>query len=602
MQGLDYPRIQREIEEEYDLKKLATLRQEVLTKEAMAAGGERTLTKKEKESINTRAKADTGGPLRMIKYSPYLKQQVEEFNGPMELNCTQGLRCLFHLFTSDNHVTENNYIAVLNLVIEKKDFLFPPDYIESTDSVTQYYTDTIKKYFDVKKKWPAPGGIPWLTWTNQLIAPQAVDAARQRGKKRQREILSKPTVIREDQILLLGRWLKNGVLDQTLDEFNTPKNTLLPGIQLITTTGRGRQVLSRHACKLLMLLQLSIGSRWKGVVVSNQIKKLDVEIPGVDQDMEAGLTSDQRTAYRTYLSLETGYRKDLMIVSGLSKERSKRSNLERLARDPDYLAPEQKSIVKPTLYMFLTQDQFLELLREVRMAFWEIYVNATGGDEDDVPNKEEANTFTVPTDQLQNDETIIRIVNEGNELAVTLLTEAKVELQLPVGNNKGTHMLRKIYAMYSYYLYASHVAKDVAYVRTVLGHKNMTTSLSYTDLIIERPVTANAPFTLEEAMITKLGDLIAEVKDLRRIIDDTGFKIVPLPLQRFSDDEKRAGRHIDRVIDAMSEWPPTVPLTQSNMKKLGIGNNLMHVVRNSNKFQTLLENRRGAGGENQIQI
>lgn len=147
--------------------------------------------------------------------------------------------------------------------------------------------------------------------------------------------------------------------------------------------------------------------------------------------------------------------------------------------------------------------------------------------------------------------------------------------------------------MYSYRLFASHACKDVSWVMEVLGHRDLGTSLMYTDMLIERPTALAGQLSLDEALITKLSDLIAEVKQLREEVFDAqeGFSIERLPTVRFTEAEKQQGKDVTRIIETMKQWPQDVPWTINNMRRLGIGNNLIFKVRADQEFQNLKNGR-----------
>lgn len=583
--SLDYNKIRNEIVAEKKLVDSTRRTRDELLAQAQARNP--NLTQQQKTAINNDAKRTTKGNLTMAMMSPYLKEEINKFYSEhgQQLQCSQGLDCYFRLLTDPRFVNERNYVKLLQFTESKFSDLFPPEWTETTASVLGPYFKIVKTAFSTKKKWdPPPPHQNWLDWQAHLTPSAVVEESRRRGQKRSRDVLTQPMTIREDQILSLAKWLKTDLLDQRLRADNTPKNTLLPNIDLIHSS---QTKLSEEGCKLALLLQLSIGSRWKGILVTNTITEIPDNVPraaphGID---EMKLDETQQNAVKSYLRLETKYRNDLVLVEGLSKQRSDVSNEERRDRDNDYVAPDLKAIVKPTIYMFLPRKTFMKLFKQLRRAVWTIL-------QKNVPDSDLA-TFSLSTAELQTSPNVIQLVNASNAMANELLLQARNQLRLPKPNNEGTHLLRKLYAMYSYRLFASHACKDVSWVMEVLGHRDLGTSLMYTDVLIERPTALAGQLSLDEALITKLSDLIAEVKQLREEVFDAqgGFSIERLPTVRFTDAEKQQGRDVSRIIDAMSQWPQDVPLTISNMRRLGIGNNLIFKVRNSNEFQNLKNGR-----------
>lgn len=583
--SLDYDKIRAEIIAEKELVDSTRRTRDELLAQAQARSP--NLTQQQKDAINKEAKRATQGNLTMVAMSSYLKKEIDKFyrEHGQQVRCSQGLDCYFRLLTDFRFVNERNYVKLLQTTETNFSKLFPSEWTETTASVLGPYFKIVKSAFSTQKKWnPPPPHKSWLDWQAHLTPAEVVAESRRRGQKRSRDVLTQPMTIREDQILSLSKWLKTDLLDQRLRADNTPKNTLLPNINLIHSN---QSKLSEDGCKLALLLQLSVGSRWKGILVTNTITDLPDNIPraaphGIN---ELRLNQAQQNAVSSYLRLETKYRNDLVLVEGLSKQRSDVSNDERKDRDHDYVAPELKAIVKPTIYVFLPKKAFMKLFKQLRRAVWTIL-------EADVPDSELA-TFTLSTSELQNNPDVTQLVNAGNATANELLLRARNQLRLPRPNNEGTHLLRKLYAMYSYRLFASHACKDVSWVMEVLGHRDLGTSLMYTDILIERPTALAGQMSLDEALTTKLSELIAEVKQLREEVFDNqdGFSIERLPTVRFTDAEKQQGRDVSRIIEAMSQWPNDVPFTISNMRRLGIGNQLIFKVRNSNEFQNLKNGR-----------
>ena len=323
---------------------------------------------------------------------------------------------------------------------------------------------------------------------------------------------------------------------------------------------------------------------------ANKVKAVEVEIP--DRENPPDYSEEEKVAIDAYLKLEITHRKELILVTGLAKQRSDASDAERLEANPEYKKHEPKTVVRPTTYVILQQPQFLELFALFRQAAWEVY-NRTCLPEmkAEVPSLNDISMFSFDKTRLQTDETINSLTDIANRRANTIVQELRHKLDIAKPNNTGTHFLRKIYTMYTYHLYGARDVKDVYYAMAVLGHRDLGTSARYTDLIIERPITHGSQITLNDAMLTKLSGLIAQVDRVEDAQLAEVFDITPLPIKRFTEEEKDNGEHTTRVMNAMRRWPLTVGLTQRNMRQLKIGQTLMMLVRNSDEFKQLKETR-----------
>lgn len=81
---------------------------------------------------------------------------------------------------------------------------------------------------------------------------------------------------------------------------------------------------------------------------------------------------------------------------------------------------------------------------------------------------------------------------------------------------QGTHLLRKIYMIWSYSAFASNSMKETGYASLVLGHRGFKVSLNYTSLLLTKSVAG-------EVKTTK--DIESQLESIYRTLDDMKEKV-----------------------------------------------------------------------------
>jgi hypothetical protein len=165
-----------------------------------------------------------------------------------------------------------------------------------------------------------------------------------------------------------------------------------------------------------------------------------------------------------------------------------------------------------------------------------------------------------------------------------------------------------MYTVWSYQLYAKRYIKEVAYSQAVLGHKDLSTSLRYTDIIIDIPPPKGQELVTYFALrFERLELLVKNIQDAQReakaslkeataVAENAREATFPrVKLRRFTTEEKKKDPNIavNAVLDLYEKWvtdgtwPKNAAFNNKNMAATGIGTALREQIRRTDRFKRL---------------
>lgn len=407
----------------------------------------------------------------------------------------------------------------------------------------------------------------------------------------------------------------------------------------------------------------------------NSLKMMKKDLETLGKSTEGGEDEIERSV-KTWLNMKLFRNDNLVLVSGLSKQKGEESRKRQDVRlnqlnnndkqsennvdedDEDSYAKKEQTIVKPIIALYLTASEFVTLFHQFRRAaMYCLYsrLSTFCKDNDEACKKEKRmfledkthkaaleslkppfrkkdkvpKTFILPLGQGLTTEQILplSVVNSwyvdeqtwGLRIFKTFLktkTEEKDNLLFLLKNGTGIHVLRKLYTVFAFHLYAKNTVKEVAFSQQVLGHKDIGVSLRYTDIVITMPTQMNADIKTwlsthmdqllqyEKDMKSRMKELTSELAEWEKWKENGGMidraaKVAAagsfprIGAKRHTKQEIAAGDDVKRVLDTLEEWllhdtwPPGEPLSQKNMIRMGLGAQLRQKVRATERFKKL---------------
>ncbi len=494
----------------------------------------------------------------------------------------------------------------------------------------------------------------WDDLKNKPFSFKRDTASKNRANERAVSKQIKPTKVRLDQVESFYNQLMNDVL--------TDDKKLRSDLKEIEYSKRGKYWrLTDSMHKLGFLLQATIGSRYKGLVLNNVIADIPFEMTlehlgpkgestsKILRDSDLDTPEDEvQAAIRSWYDLKTQRNENLVVVSGLSKQRGTESKSvkKRILRDKGYTVDSDDkdldpTIVKPVIGIYLSSTEFVDLFARYRkVVFYCLFKRLIGccdknqhqfkqekasfekkygnlmklAQEDPVPKtgklplkwKIPASFRLTPDESLTGSYVSGQFYIQQQGVANNLLTSIfeKLKMDNIRQNTKGMHVLRKLYTVWSYQLYARRDVKEIAYSQAVLGHRSMGTSMRYTDTIIDNPLVSDRDKDVTVWLAVHLSRLEEQSRRLTEMQEKLDFQLLDsnedtisiprLQIKRHTPEQVKKNEDVQRVLDAIESWIKNgqlsrdIPLTQKVMSQMGIGTGLRQRVRKTTQFKKLV--------------
>jgi hypothetical protein len=335
-----------------------------------------------------------------------------------------------------------------------------------------------------------------------ISLPDDVAAAlRQAGEAVVTRALQAPQTIHESLI-------SSGVKRLVLAIWGPDMDTSIP-VDLSGATVSG---LSDKAKAVSCLLELLCGSRMVGLLLVNWFDRIE--------------TATMEEWEKDKLPTSFGSLGRCVSVTRLSKEgtRAAREEKVRKATGEENVDVQDRVIVKPLNTMFLDRVFLapergfsrtmnkesdavkicLHLIQVLREYIFEPHRGPSKG----LASMSRGGVLGL-TDELAE-----RIPKKGrdwlNGLEQRLGLYARKVFPGMFKKNQGTHLLRKIYMIWSFNAFASKSMKETGYASAVLGHRGFKVSLNYTSLLIERSISGDIK---NEGAIMKMLELLQKRVD-----------------------------------------------------------------------------------------
>lgn len=413
---------------------------------------------------------------------------------------------------------------------------------------------------------------------------------------------------------------------------------------------------SEDILRLGFLLQGCIGSRLKGFALQNKIYEIpfDLSLDKLTEDVDLENPRDElENAVRTWLNVDTPQRQNLVVVTGLSKQKDKTTIKRQQALRQAYGRSDKKqdedddntpdpTLVKPVLDVYLTSSQFMALFKYYRQVImFCVFHRLSTCDIGQCEAESEyfslqyptifkeakksfkglklspkfrqlvGDNFALTSDETLPDSYVTSVIYRDIQKNAIKKLQSDITsfgAEIILKNTSGVHILRKMYTVWSYQLYAKRYIKEVAYSQAVLGHKDISTSLRYTDIIIDIPppkgqelVTYFAlRFERLELLVKNIQDAQqkakASLKEATAVAENARETTFPrVNLRRFTPEEKKKDPNIavNAVLDlyekwvADGTWPKDAPFTHKNLAATGIGTALRDQIRRTDRFKRL---------------
>jgi len=578
------------------------------------------------------------------------------------------------------HVTKENRFQIIQAVIVALSEMFPDSYLVQMGGMGAI-GGMWRKLFDtsVMKTMSKPGIFHGLTndkdWERNIKRPDGTEitgwddlknkpfsakseiASKNRANERAVSKQIKPTKVRLDQV--------ESFYNQLMDDVLTKDKKFRPDLKEIEFSERAKYWrLSDSMHKLGFLLQATIGSRYKGLVLNNVIADIPFEMTlehlgprGKSESTKSKILHDDdldtpedevQAAIQSWYDLKTQHNENLVVVSGLSKQRGTESKAvkKRILKDKGYAVDSDDNdldptIVKPVIGIYLSSTEFVKLFTQYRRAVFYCLFKRLNGccDKNQHQFKQEKERFQkkygklmklakeapvpktgklplkwkipesfrlIPDESLTGSYVSGQFYKQQQGVAKALLKSIfeKLKMDNIRQNTKGMHVLRKLYTVWSYQLYARRDVKEIAYSQAVLGHRSMGVSMRYTDTIIDNPLVSDRDKDVTVWLAVHLARLEKQSKqltDMQEKLDsqllDTHtdmFSIPRLQIKRHTPEQVKKNEDVQRVLDAIESWIKNgklsrdTPLTQKVMSQMGIGTGLRQRVRQTTQFKKLV--------------
>ena len=575
------------------------------------------------------------------------------------------------------HVTKENRFQVIQAVVIALSEMFPDSYLVQMGGIGAI-GGMWRKLFDatVMKTMSKPGVFHGLTndkdwernikrsdgteitgWDdlkNRPFSAKSEIASKNRANDRAVSKQIKPTKVRLDQV--------ESFYTQLMDDVLTKDKKFRPELDEIEFSERAQYWrISESMHKLGFLLQATIGSRYKGLVLNNVIADIPFEMTlehlgsrgkspsKIESDGDLDTPEDEvQAAIQSWYDLKTQHNENLVVVSGLSKQRGTESKnvKKRILKDKGYTVDSDDNdldptIVKPVIGIYLSSTEFVELFTQYRKAVFYCLFKRLNGccEKNQLQFKQEKALFEKKHGNLMNlarwppkagklpsrweipasfrllpDESLTgsfvsgQFYTQQQGVAKDLLKSIfeKLKMDNIRQNTKGMHVLRKLYTVWSYQLYARRDVKEIAYSQAVLGHRSMGVSMRYTDTIIDNPLVSDKDKDVTVWLAVHLTRLEKQSKqlaamqeklDLQLLDTQTDMLTIPrLQIRRHTPEQVKKNEDVQRVLDAIESWIKNgqlsrdTPLTQKVMSQMGIGTGLRQRVRKTAQFKKLAGN------------
>ena len=487
-----------------------------------------------------------------------------------------------------------------------------PRYGHHLQTLTQ--KEYLAQVFRGNKEFPTEDNF--LKRIHSAIVNESVqDRSSSQAAKRLNNMMKNPIHMREDQVhsfatyykKLSGSHLWKETKQESQDEelqiehtYKGLKDDVDINWKEFVVTKNKNVTLSDAGCGLTNLLQMCIGSRLKGITMTNFIHMTGIAFP--ERKTKETFNKEADNLQETEEELDNDTKKTVMggffntlehmlTVRRLSKEQktSRKQYKQNLAEEETKKEEVvDKVIVKPTLWMFLTGKDFMRLWVPYRKAckyVWE-------------KSQKKYTDWPVESEDLHSNEAdkmVNAISTRCTELIQTFCEKRRWSYLL--AHNKGTHFNRKMYVAYGYQVFSRDRTKDVAFAQYVLSHKSALVSLRYTDLHLEMSIQCNdEPLDVQVSrkiaeMESKLSDAIEHGSLEKKQSEEDRIRqlVKPLDRVRFSEEDIKKGLDVKRVLNKMRDWKEHgVTPTEKNMRKyLKIGKQLSVKVRAKDEFKKL---------------
>jgi hypothetical protein len=500
----------------------------------------------------------------------------------------------------------------------------------------------------------------WENYRTHFFDLRVEQVNKQIHTERAVEKQQKPVTIALDKFENIYQQWMNKVL--IMDEDDPDYKKLKPGVVDLRFVAAQKDapnyyLPSTDVFRLGFLLQGCIGSRLKGFALQNKIWEIpfDLSLDKLTEDVSLENPQDElEDAVRTWLNIDTPQRQNLVVVTGLSKQKDKTTILRQQAlrqaygrsdkkRDEDDDNTPDPTLVKPVLDVYLTSAQFMPLFNYYRQVIMfcvfhrlstcdigqceadseyfssqypTIFKEAKKHKKGDLNVSSQFRQLVGDNFALTSAETLPKsyvtsvIYRDIQKDAIKKIQSdlASFDAEIILTNTSGVHILRKMYTVWSYQLYAKRYIKEVAYSQAVLGHKDIGTSLRYTDIIINLPPPKGQElltyfalrFERLELLVKNIQDAQQKAKEslkeataVAENARETAFPRVNL--RRFTPEEKKKDPDIavNAVLDlyekwvADGTWPKDAPFTYKNLAATGIGTALRDQIRRTDRFKRL---------------
>ncbi len=482
---------------------------------------------------------------------------------------------------------------------------------------------------EVRVKTSEAGAQIYSLLRASLIRKGLKEAAAIYAQKKQTARQLMPIKIQEAQIYGIVQFFKRTIgrgCWQTYGNNDDGQSTLTSLKKGILTTDKFQKdgKITDAGLAATMLCQLCIGSRSRGIVLANRISRVQEELKNPkmaggdekdDEDDDGLPTGDVKDAIEKVKSGFFNTYDNMLLVDRLSKEGSESTKLSRQIKanseevevdDKNLTVLVNAKIVKPTLWMFLSGDEFIEIFHTLRQALTIIMQSTSSIPKNSYTVDKKTKMFVIKDEMLYSKPLSkfgTSITSRCRQLFIKFLKSKGWEKEL-LRHNNVVHLLRKIYVSYGYQMFSSDRMKDLAFAKYVLAHKSLSVSLTYTALMIQMTLRPQVSLTSEMSRVLtdmkqSLSVISQRVTTLEKSGDEDDFDklgfsdphvsaIQKLPRKIFTTEEKKQSKDTERVLKILRTWPKKgIKLTASNMSQLGIGKNLILKVRRTAEFKKL---------------
>jgi hypothetical protein len=452
-------------------------------------------------------------------------------------------------------------------------------------SVRTLVRNKILKHFEPVFKRSIPVADREKEWnllvrSGPLQLPDNVAARlRSEGEAVVTKALKKPQTIHESTISDGVRRLVESIWGESMD-------TTQP-VDLSEGKKKKLAGLTDKAKAVCCLLELLCGSRMIGLMFVNWFDRVH--------------TATMEEWERDNLPTAFGSLTRCIKVTRLSKEGTRAARGEKLrTKGEGDLAVQDRVIIKPLNTMFLdrvflapergfsrvlTEEKnavtiFLHLIQVLRE-----YIFKERGQKHGLESMQRDGVFGLTESQAEQLPKKGRVWLGGLERQVAFF--ARKMFPGMFKKNQGTHLLRKIYMIWSYNAFAKKNMKETGYASAVLGHRGFKVSLNYTSLLIEPSVSGEEP--KDQTVMEAVDNLKKEVVFLRQQQENLAKKvniepesnvvlfdveggltvaIEKLPRAKRNTSEEEHQRRRKEKYEELKRM--TIPITYENLAKVGV--------------------------------